>query len=237
MSTILRFTIDDLTPDRSAVFEGQGIAPGQRVPAQIEAIYGRTLALLTELGAPRVILAELSRADFEPIYHAEGRNEARTPVGDLLGRATGFALFAATLGQRVSEEITERFRSNEFAFGAMLDAAASVAADNLSDRGAEHFRASLCDSDRASPTVGVMPYSPGYCGWHISGQKKLFEFLRPEQIDITLTDRYLMQPLKSVSGVLIAGPKQIHDLPMSYPACSQCTTQSCRARIRALLAQ
>ena len=71
--------------------------------------------------------------------------------------------------------------------------------------------------DSAATGIGVLRYSPGYCGWHISGQRRLFAHLRPERIGITLHDSYLMEPLKSVSGVLIAGAKEIHAFADTYP--------------------
>jgi hypothetical protein len=76
----------------------------------------------------------------------------------------------------------------------------------------------------------VLLYSPGYCGWHISGQKKLFEFLRPERIDIRLNERFLMIPLKSISGVLVAGAAEIHHISERYPFCDHCQSPTCRER-------
>jgi hypothetical protein len=45
-----------------------------------------------------------------------------------------------------------------------------------------------------------------------------------------------MEPLKSVSGVIVAGQKDIHNFPISYQFCSDCDTRSCRHRLRALFA-
>ena len=73
-------------------------------------------------------------------------------------------------------------------------------------------------------------YSPGYCGWHISAQERLFARLRPEQIGIRLNERFLMTPLKSISGVLVAGPARIHQVTGSYPFCAQCKSPACRER-------
>ena len=81
---------------------------------------------------------------------------------------------------------------------------------------------------------GTVRYSTGYCGWHMSGQKKLFGFLHPEDIGIMLLDSYLMKPLKSISGVIVVGEKEIHRFKDSYPFCSDCKTHSCRKRIKAL---
>jgi hypothetical protein len=40
-----------------------------------------------------------------------------------------------------------------------------------------------------------------------------------------------MEPLKSVSGVIAAGPAEIHDFEMTYSFCRDCVTKSCRERI------
>jgi len=237
MSEILTFAPDELKPDRAAVFENQGIPAGTGVSQDVEALCDTALRLLAEVATPRGILAQISKPDFEVVYRGEERNELRTPVGDIFGRADELALFAVTLGERVGREITQRFHSNDLALGAMLDSAASAAADKLAELVETRFRQSLSASGRGGTSTGVLRYSPGYCGWDISGQRKLFEFLHPERIGIALRESFLMEPLKSVSGVLIGGPKEIHDVEMSYPFCDQCEARGCRERIRALLAE
>ena len=59
----------------------------------------------------------------------------------------------------------------------------------------------------------------------------------PERIGVSQRDSFVMEPLKSVSGVLIAGPGEPHDLPTDYLCCGECETQGCRERLRALLAE
>ncbi|HUU96952.1 MAG TPA: vitamin B12 dependent-methionine synthase activation domain-containing protein [Phycisphaerae bacterium] len=237
MSEILTFSTDETRPDRAAVFENQGIPAGAGVTQDVKALYDAALRLLGEVAAPRGMFTEMSKTDFAVVYSGEGRNEPRTPIGDIFGRADDLALFAVTLGERVGREITQRFQSNELALGAMLDSAASAAADKLAELVETRFGEALPADGRGATSTGVLRYSPGYCGWDISGQKKLFEFLHPERIGIALRESFLMEPLKSVSGVLIAGPKEIHDVEMSYPFCDRCDTRGCRERIRALLAE
>lgn len=235
MSEILTFSADELTPSRAAVLENQGIPVGKAVSAEVVRLCDAAFGLLLEFAEPTGVLHEISRPEFETVYRGEGRNEAHTPVGDIFDKADVLALYAVTLGQRISQEITDYFASSEFALGAMLDAAASAAADQLSQVAERRFADRLAADGRATQETGILGYSPGYCGWHISGQRQLFDFLHPEQIGISLTDTYLMQPLKSVSGVLIAGPKRIHDLQTSYPCCTQCLPRTCRERIRGWL--
>ena len=74
-------------------------------------------------------------------------------------------------------------------------------------------------------------YSPGYCGWDITGQRKLFHALRPEEIGITLRESCLMEPLKSISGVLVAARPEDHRFDNTYQFCRTCSTQTCRSRI------
>ncbi len=104
----------------------------------------------------------------------------------------------------------------------------------FSSRAEKILDISSTGGDRRSPVDGVLAYSPGYCGWDISGQRKLFEFLKPETVGISLGESCLMQPLKSVSGVFIIGPKAIHLFDNCYSFCGRCTTHNCRDRIRAL---
>ncbi|MFH1765721.1 MAG: vitamin B12 dependent-methionine synthase activation domain-containing protein, partial [Gemmatimonadota bacterium] len=82
--------------------------------------------------------------------------------------------------------------------------------------------------------VRVLPYSPGYCGWHITGQKELFAFLDPQQIGISLNASCLMSPIKSVSGVLVVGHPEIHDFENDFDFCFDCATWECRSRIASL---
>ena len=237
MNKIMTFAIEDAVPDRAAVYENQGIPSGTVVPGEIEALYEQALALLRRTAGPAGIGADISRSDFAVVYDGQGQNDANTPVGDIFRRAEQLALFAVTLGERTAQEIDERFESNDFALGVMLDAMASAAADKLAELAEQRFRERLTDTGQAKSATRVLRYSPGYCGWHISGQRKLFEYLCPEKIGITLNDSCLMQPLKSVSGVIIAGPGEIHSFEDSYPCCSRCEDRGCRERIRAVLAQ
>jgi hypothetical protein len=236
MSEILELSVAELMPDTTAVLENQGVPAGTTVSEQIEDLYYVACRLLAETATPVGVLSEISNSDFAHVYSGEGRNELRTPVGDMFERADHLALFAVTLGERPGHEIGSLFESNDFALACMLDSTASLAADRAAAVTERQFSEVLQTTGRTTPATGVLRYSPGYCGWHISGQKKLFEFLRPEQIGLTLRESFLMEPLKSVSGVIVAGHRDIHNFPISYNCCSDCDTRSCRRRLRTLFA-
>jgi hypothetical protein len=237
MTQTLTFAVDAVVPERTVVFEHQGIPPDRRIAEETTALHTAALDLYKECANPVGLLQEISASDFKIVYLGEGRNAPRTPVGDIFGRADNLALFAVTLGERISHEIEVRFRSNDFALGCMLDSVASGAADKAAGMAERRFFEILAGRGQITPVSRALRYSPGYCGWDMSGQRRLFEFLRPERIGISLRDSCLMEPLKSVSGVVIVGPREIHSFGAPYSFCSRCEEHSCCERIRTLLAE
>jgi len=235
MREIIDISTQDIKPNRAAVLETQGVPPNKELPERILSIFDTAMELLLKFSHPRAILADISIPEFDALYKGEGLNEKETPLGTIFRKADNLALFAVTIGEQVSQKINELFNINEFAKGSMLDAVASVGIDKTGDIMEKHFLDLLRKEEKLTPSTGILRYSPGYCGWHISGQKKLFEFLHPEDIGITLLESYLMKPLKSISGIIVAGNREIHIFKDTFPFCKQCKTHSCRGRIRSML--
>ena len=127
-------------------------------------------------------------------------NAPETPLGVIFPRADHLHLFAFTLGARISREIERLFQAHDFALGVRAGRRGFAAADNAGREAESWDPECQARQDRDQAFGSVLLYSPGYCGWHISGQKKLFECLRPERIGIRLNARFLMKPLKSLSG-------------------------------------
>ncbi|UCE61181.1 MAG: hypothetical protein JSU63_05410 [Phycisphaerales bacterium] len=234
MTEVLTFSTGEVEPDRDSVLQNQGIPEGATVTDEIERLLKSAIGAFHEHGKPVGMTGEISHVDFGAVYQGEGRNEDKTPVGDIFRRAERLALFVVTLGERICARIDELFRSSDYALACMLDSVASAAADKTAEVLQERYADSRSGSKTENEGRAVLRYSPGYCGWHISGQRGLFEFLHPEEIGVSLKESFLMQPLKSVSGVLIAGAREIHEFEDSYSFCAECATRGCRERIRAL---
>jgi hypothetical protein len=190
-----------------------------------------------EHARPEGVLMELSHDDFSRVYHGEGLNDVQSPIGPIYRASDSLALYAVSVGGRISGEIARLFQADEFATGATLDSAASAGAELAARQMGEIYRRYLSEMHRLDATKGVLRFSPGYCGWHISAQRALFGMLNPEEIGITLNASCLMQPLKSVSGVLIAGNKEIFEFDDVFDFCRDCTDHACRDRIKSLMAQ
>jgi cobalamin-dependent methionine synthase I len=158
-----------------------------------------------------------------------GAAEPETPVGHIFPRATALALFAATVGGELEMAVRQRFRAHDAPTGFALDAFASAAAERLAAIVADRYRSIVYE--KRVRLGRVLPYSPGYCGWDVKGQAQLFARLRPEDIGIRLNRQCVMQPTKSVSGVLIAGARDVHVFDPGFPFCRACSARACIHRM------
>ncbi|MFC1521655.1 vitamin B12 dependent-methionine synthase activation domain-containing protein [Elusimicrobiota bacterium] len=216
-------------------FQASEIAPNKAKIQELTSVsINKALETFLDMAKPTGIMREIPVSDFADIFQGEGKNEEETPIAQVFPKADRMALFAATLGRKISQKIEELFKADEFVVGTILDSAASLGADNCARAIETLFFNGLTEKKQAGHSSKALRYSPGYCGWHISGQKKLFAFLHPEKISIDLMESYLMNPLKSVSGVIVCGHQDIHDFENSYAFCGDCKTQSCRERMSAL---
>jgi hypothetical protein len=231
MRDIVRFAAEQVEPPAQEVLRAQGMRGGASLPTRVRAAFDTACELFRELAAPVGLIEDLSREEFQTIYEGEGHNPPDTPLPAIIARGEDLALYSATLGEGVSRRIGELFDRQDMAVAYLLDAVASAAADLLSSRLAERFGGALVERGVAADHARVLPYSPGYCGWHVSGQRRLFARLRPEEIGIHLNSSFLMTPLKSVSGVLVGGTGDGHRFRPDFDFCEACTTHECRLRM------
>ncbi len=231
MREIVEIRKQEIVPGQKDVLALQGISSGTKVSSNILMLFEQAVRIFTEHAQPVGIVAEIGKNDFGVTYAGEGRNEIDTPVAEIFQKADRLALFATTVGQGLHDKINELFVNKDFALGSMLDSVASAGVEKAADVLETLFRSTVTRGIEDDKSIVVMRYSPGYCGWHVSGQRKLFEYLKPEEIGITLRASYLMEPLKSASGVFIAGGVEIHFFADTFSFCSQCETRSCRERI------
>lgn len=235
MREIIYISVEQIKPNLSGLFKTQGIPPGTKLPERIKTLFDSALEIFLKLAAPIGIMSEISISEFgKKIYPGIGINEPDTPLEHIIPKATQLALFAFTLGPEISLEIEEQVKANGLALGYMLDAVASYSADKASEVASKIFLEHLFKEkeEEIVDYTRVLLYSPGYCGWHISGQQKLFDYLKPEEIGIRLNESFLMLPLKSISGVLVAGKGEIHRFKNNYPFCAKCQNPTCRERMK-----
>jgi hypothetical protein len=234
MRKIYNISTEQATPSIESVLGGQGIPRSLKPDERTVKLAGEAISSFRQIAKPVGILMEISKNDFESISIGEGRNEIDSPINPIYLSSDCLALFAVTVGEEICSEISERFNKNDFALGSMLDSAASEGTEMTAQTIEDFYRQHLIETGKFNIDSGILRFSPGYCGWHISAQQKLFQALHPEDIRITLNDSFLMQPLKSISGVIIFGRKKIFDFDDNFSFCIDCKTHTCRNRVQAV---
>ena len=76
-------------------------------------------------------------------------------------------------------------------------------------------------------------YSPGYCGWDVDEQHKLFQLVPGNFCGIKLTASALMDPVKSISGIIGIG-KNVRNNPYTCRMCNQkdCLYRNVREKMK-----
>jgi chloramphenicol 3-O-phosphotransferase len=110
-------------------------------------------------------------------------------------------------------------REGHYPEGFIMDTIGSIVVDSAMD--IIHEKLAL-DMEHLGLKVSNR-YSPGYCSWDVSEQKKLFSFFPVKFAGISLSDSSLMNPIKSVSGIAGIGKDIKH---LGY-ACNNCTMVDC----------
>jgi len=233
MREIVTFTKAEAQPLLGAVLEAQGLPEEDALAPRLRRLIDEAMASYTALIEPRAALQDVTADAFAAVLAPLGVSEDDLAVGRVYPRADALALFVATLGEALPERIRKLFSEDSLAEGYMLDSVASAGADLLSDRLAGRFEARLTAEGKAD--ARVLPYSPGYCGWPTTGQRPLFAALKPREIGVTLNASCLMTPIKSVSGVLVAGVGEVHRFRPDFPFCDDCQTRECGRRLASVL--
>ncbi len=152
----------------------------------------------------------------------------RLDVGRIIARqlrgSEAFALFVATAGTEF-EELQMRLKDDDDMVRTFIaDSFGSVIAELTADA----MERALQDEIEPRGWRHTNRFSPGYCGWHVSGQQALFPlFGDARPCGVVLTESSLMLPIKSVSGVIGLG-RDVRKLDYS---CGLCDFKDCYKRV------
>ncbi len=233
MRHVIRLKADEITPSQKEVLESQGMT-GRKVPDRILALLDSAMELFKELAEPKGIIQQWPIDDFENVFAGSGRNDPDGPIRIIVPKADAIALFVATLGDALFTKSSDLFKQGGAPLGYMLDAVNSAAGEKLGKMMGKHFVELLPKELHTKKVLVSQYYCPGHCGWHISGQEKLFEAVRPEEIGIDLKANHAMYPLKSISGVLVAGDMDTHRFKPKFSFCKDCKEHKCVERLAIL---
>lgn len=134
------------------------------------------------------------------------------------------ALFACTIGNEVEQHSKKYMEKSDLLEGYIFDLIGSEAAEET----ARVIHESIKRIVSKSGYKITNRFSPGYCNWSVSEQFKLFESFGEKRFGIKLTDSALMNPVKSVSGIVGIG-ENVRFKPYT---CNLCTDEKCIYRNR-----
>ncbi|MCF8225117.1 MAG: hypothetical protein K9J30_04485 [Bacteroidales bacterium] len=134
------------------------------------------------------------------------------------------AVFLCTAGEKISAYANRLMSQGEFMKGYAID----VLANKVVDKSIDKIQGQLQNVMAERGLKITNRYSPGYCDWDITEQKKLFSIFPDRFLEMSLTDSYLMVPVKSVSGMIGIGK----DVRCYNNTCNFCNLTSCLYRNR-----
>lgn len=224
---IIRIEDVSAAVDRDEVLRYLGYPAGTPPTPRVTADFDHWVRQANCRAAPRAVYRVLAVTRLEPhrlaVHADEGEVAFRGAIGEFLGAAEYVAPFIATAGPGV-----ERLASELMSAG---NALAAMIVNAVGAERAEAAEAAVIDQlrDAWNPRgfAPTLPYSPGYCGMALTEQPRLFSLLG-DNVGVTLTPDCLMQPLKSVSGLIGLGPAarvQGYGSP-----CDRCELYACSMR-------
>lgn len=148
-------------------------------------------------------------------------NVKKTVFNQLKG-AESIAIFLCTAGSGPGTRASELMAAGDPLTAYIYDIIASA----IVDAAAEKMQKSLEAVVNAAGLKITNRYNPGYCGWDVAEQHKLFRLVPDNYCGIRLTGSALMDPVKSASGFIGIGS----DVKYNPYTCELCGMTDCNYR-------
>jgi len=133
--------------------------------------------------------------------------------------STSAALFICTAGDGISKHANETILQGDPMLGYIFDVIGSICVEKAIDK----IQEELANEQRQKNLNSSDRYSPGYCEWSVSEQQFLFQLMPKNFCGVSLSDSSLMNPIKSVSGIIGIGS----ELQQKGYQCLWCTDKNC----------
>ena len=145
-------------------------------------------------------------------------------ISGLLKKCERVAVFALTIDGYLEEAVSHLAENGLVVQARVLDAIGSDAAEQV----AGHVQNVVTQWANTQGLITSQRFSPGYCDWDVDQQRMLFRTLNGSSAFIQLTDKYLMVPQKSISGIIGIGT--LESGVASYNPCQSCRHRDCPGR-------
>ncbi len=143
-------------------------------------------------------------------------------IHKMLHHADYYALFIVTAGPGPENLARSLISEGNYLEGYIADLLASALVDSAADQVQEQVRNFVHEQGLKITNR----YSPGYCSWSVAEQQKLFRLFPGGCCGISLSDSSLMNPMKSISGIIGVGANVAY---RDY-TCEICPMKECQFR-------
>jgi Vitamin B12 dependent methionine synthase, activation domain len=150
------------------------------------------------------------------------RFQVKKTVFGQLKKSESVAIFLCTAGEEIGFRSRKAMQERDFLRGYIYDVVGSEIVESAADILQAKIEMAALDSEKKITNR----YSPGYCGWDVDEQHKLFEFFPDNYCGIRLTPSALMDPVKSISGFIGIG----NNVRYNQYTCSLCDQHDCLYR-------
>ncbi|MDR3262587.1 MAG: hypothetical protein LBT78_12260 [Tannerella sp.] len=138
----------------------------------------------------------------------------------LLDRSSSFAVFVATAGNEFEQIMQECKTRGDMLENYILDVMGTAIAEKAGDYIERMLEKEILEM------LHTNRFSPGYCNWHLTEQRKIFGLLGHQPCGVALSEVCLMRPIKSISGIIGIGK----EVETRKYACQYCELESCFKR-------
>jgi hypothetical protein len=187
-----------------------------------------------EVSTPEAAVVRLAASESSDNKHIAAHGvEFRTggTIAKMMRGANAYALFIATTGPGPEKLAHSLLEKGEYLEAYLLDMYASA----LTEAVAEGVHGFIREKALKEGEQITNRYSPGYCGWDVTEQQKLFGLFPGDCCGISLSASSLMTPIKSISGLVGLGPEvHFRDYTCELCAMKECIyrrTREGRARL------
>jgi hypothetical protein len=115
-----------------------------------------------------------------------------------LSGCTKASLFICTLGSKLEKRVKDYFAEGEQTRAYIMNGIGSAAAEEV----AEYVNQMIIKEAEGEGFKTVRRFSPGYGDWNLSDQKAILKTLNPSSIGVSLAERCIMIPEKSITAIV-----------------------------------
>jgi len=219
--TEYHFRYDELLPDLQGLHAVLGFA-GQSLPAPFDSYLKEALEFAAGLDDMMASCTWIDTIQVEPSRGTIQAGRHSFHIGKTLCKelkhAEKFIFFICTAGRTISDKSAVLLNGEDPAKGYIFDQIGIFLTEAAGDRMQQLIQKELLPGERMTNR-----YSPGYCHWDVADQRQLFSLFPPAPCGVSLTSSLLMNPVKSISGVIGIGKSVSY---RDYP-CALCLSTHC----------